>query len=93
MLPVDFQQANFTFKKPDTMTDEDCGELRVFKGHFQGSDGQKYPCIISKWQPSKEDIDAIVNGAPIYLSITGHALPPVALFTEDPFNPELVNAG
>ncbi|HRS66203.1 MAG TPA: hypothetical protein P5519_10010 [Spirochaetia bacterium] len=63
------------------MTDEQCGDLTVFRGNT--SDGM--PCIISKWQPSKEDIEAINRGDGIYLSITGHGMPPVSLFTENPF--------
>ena len=81
MLPVDFKEANFTFNKPSDMTDEQCSSLRVFKGQY--SDGM--PCIISKWQPNKEDIEAINNGEGIYLSITGHGMPPVSIFTENPF--------
>lgn len=81
MLPIDFENANFTFTKPDNMTEEQCSDLRVFRG--QWADGT--PCIISKWQPSKEDIEAINRGEGIYLSITGSGMPPVAIFTENPF--------
>ncbi|HXS55739.1 MAG TPA: hypothetical protein VN726_06420 [Hanamia sp.] len=82
MLPKDFKEANFTFTKPQSMTDEQCDSLRVFKGKYP--DG--VPCIISKWQPNKEDIEAINNGEAIYLSIVGEGMPPVILFTENPFN-------
>lgn len=82
MLPADFPEANFTYTKPEGMTDEECMDLRVFKGSY--SDGT--PAIISVWRPSKEDIDAINEGKPIYLSITSHIMPPVCLFTENPFN-------
>jgi hypothetical protein len=82
MLPVNFSEANFTFTKPSSMTDEECGDLRVHKGNY--SDGT--PVIISKWQPSKEDIEAINRGEGVYLSIVGTGMPPVSLFTENPFN-------
>lgn len=81
MLPVNFTESNFTFTKPPTMSEEECGDLRVFKGQY--ADGT--PCIISKWQPSKEDIEAISRGEAIYLSICGTGMPPVSLFTENPF--------
>ena len=83
MLPVDFKEANFTFGKPVDMTDEQCSSLRVWKGN--STDGT--PCIISKWQPNKEDIEAIAKGEAIYLTITGHGMPPVSLQTEHPFVP------
>jgi hypothetical protein len=81
MLPTNFDAANIVFTKPKGWEDEACGDLPVFKGN--DSDGN--PVIISKWQPSKEDIDAINNGQGIYLSICGTGMPPVSLFTENPF--------
>lgn len=81
MLPTDFPQANFTFTKPQGFTDEECSDLRVFKG----TDPTNVPVIISAWQPSKEDIEAINAGKPIYLQIVGYGMPPVALYTENPF--------
>lgn len=83
MLPTDFPQANFTFSKPQGVKDEDCSDLRVFKGH----DTEGVPVIISQWQPSKEDIEAINQGKPIYLQIMGYGMPPVSLYTENPFIP------
>jgi len=81
MLPKDFTEANFTFNKPSSMTDEECASLRVYRGNT--SDG--VPVIISKWQPSKEDIDAINNGEGIFVYITGTGMPPISLTTENPF--------
>ena len=81
MLPVDFQEANFTFGKPVDMTDEECGSLRVHKGQYP--DGT--PRITSKWLPNKEDIEAINRGEGIYLNIIGYGMPPVSLQTENPF--------
>lgn len=86
MLPVTFDQANFTFGKPASMTDEQCASLHVWRGQCPIDEaGTLTPVIISKWQPSKEDIEAINKGGAIYLSITGSGMPPVSLFTENPF--------
>lgn len=85
-MPVTFDQANFTFGKPPDMTDEQCSSLHVYKGECPVNEqGTMMPVIISKWQPSKEDIEAINKGAAIFLSITGQGMPPVSLFTENPF--------
>ena len=81
MIPTDFKQRNFIFTKPKDMTDEECFDLPVFKGISQ--DG--YPCIISKWKLSKEDLEEINKSGCVYLSITGYGMPPVSLFTEDPW--------
>lgn len=81
MLPKDFEQANIRFTKPKNMTDEQCGDLMVYKG----IDPNGMPVLISKWQPSKEDIEAINNGEGIWLQIVSEVMPPVAVFTESPF--------
>lgn len=93
MMPVTFDHANFTFGKPPSMTEEQCASLHVWKGTAPIDDrGTLMPCIISKWQPSKEDIEAINKGEGIWLSITGSGMPPVSLFTENPFVLNLSNA-
>jgi hypothetical protein len=93
MLQKDFEQANFTFTKPTDMTDEQCGSLRVYRGYYNDPGGpmDKVPCIISCWAPSKEDIEAINNGKPIWLSIIGTGMPPVSLYTENPFESEVTS--
>lgn len=86
MLPVSFPEANMTFQKPQGWTDEQCSDLHVWKGDCPIDDnGTLMPTIISKWQPSKEDIEAITNGEAVYLYITGGSMPPVSLGTENPF--------
>lgn len=82
MIPVQFKEANFTFTKPDNMTDEQCMSLPVFRGKDQGG----IPVIISCWKLSKEDLDDINKTGQIYLSIAGDGMPPVSIFTENPFS-------
>lgn len=79
MLPTDFEGTNKTFTKPKGMTDEECGDLRV----YQGKNDRGEPVIISAWMPSKEDIEAINAGRPIFLKILGSGMPPVELLTLD----------
>jgi len=81
MLPIDFKEANFTFAKPEGWTDEQCSDLRVWKGN----DTEGMPLIISAWKPSKEDLEALNNGQPLFLSVYGSGMPPVSIFTENPF--------
>ncbi len=81
MLPTTFEGSNFVFTKPKDMTDEQCGDLPVFKG----SDMEGVPVIISCWKFSREDLDEIERTGCVFLSITGNGMPPVSLFTENPF--------
>lgn len=81
MIPADFPERNFVFGKPQDMTDEECTSLPVWKG----LDTNGWPTILSKWKLSKEDIETINKTGTIWLSITGNGMPPVSLFTEEPF--------
>lgn len=81
MIPIEFKESNFTLGKPETMTDEECAPLHVFRGH----DTNNKPVIISCWQFSKEDLEEIARTGKMYLQISGHAMPPVSLYTETPF--------
>ena len=76
MRPIDFPQANLTLSKPDSMTDEECGSLRVYRSG---------PQMFSCWQPSEEERAAIAAGAPVWLYVLGAAHPPVAVEVENPF--------
>lgn len=77
MRPIDFRGSNITFNKPDNMTDEECVPLHAFKGQTE----TKHPVIITLWQPSKEDLDALNEGQPIHIQLTSQVMPPIAVFT------------
>lgn len=86
MLPIDFPEKNMVYTKPKGWTDEQCGDLSVWKGKVLIDDkGNTAPTIISCWQPSKEDIEAIIAGKPIYLFVTAEVQCPVSLSTDNPF--------
>lgn len=86
MIAVDFPERNFVFKKPVDMTDEQCSDLCVWKGAATIEDTkEEVPVIMSCWKLSKEDLEEIQKTGTIWLSITGHGMPPVSLFTENPF--------
>ena len=88
MLPSTFEQSNFVYTKPKGWEDEQCMDLPVWKGEAPIDEaGTTQPCIISCWKLSKEDLEEINKTGQIWLSITGHGMPPVSLFTENPFNP------
>jgi hypothetical protein len=77
MMPIDFKEANKTFTKPATMSDEECIEIRA----YVDVDDFGYDFILTCWQPSKEDIEDINAGSPVYLKVSGKGMPPVCLFT------------
>lgn len=86
MLPISFPQQNIVFTKPAGMSDDQCGDLCVWKGNVSIDEaGNTMPALISCWKLSKEDLEEIQKTGTIWLSITGEVMPPVSLFTETPF--------
>lgn len=81
MIPTTFEHANFVYTKPKGMTDEQCFDLPVYKG----IDQDKNPVIISCWKLSKEDLEDVQKSGCVYLQIVSYAMPPVVLYTENPF--------
>ena len=88
MNPVDFEQANFTFTRPPSMTAEECGDLRVYRG----DEGENISC----WELSDEDIEQLKKTRKIWLWIWAQRHPPVALDLQDPWEksePEVTHDG
>lgn len=82
MLPIDFEGANITLGKPKGWTDEQCMTIKAARGIDETGHG----FFLTAWQPSKEDIEAINAGRPIWLKIVSDGFPPVALLTFDENN-------
>jgi len=80
MTPTTFKQQNAVFEKPNDMTEDQCGSLPAFKGDAYGR-----PIILSCWKLSDDEIEQIKHTGRIWLSVTGNIMPPVSLFTENPF--------
>ena len=81
MIPTHFKEENFTFTKPESMDDNECGPLPVHKG--EDTDG--YPVIISSWQLTPEEMEEIKTTGKVWLVITGTRMPPVNIRVATPF--------
>lgn len=79
MRPIHFTESNIVFDKPITIDDSECLPISA----YIGKDDKGMPFINTVWKPSKEDIDAILAGRPIFVCVLGTALPPMSLFTCD----------
>lgn len=86
MHPINFEGAK-VIGKPENMTDEQCFSMyaRPVDHDFIDNKGETVQSRfwVECWKPSKEDIDAINRGEPIWLQIHSIGLPPVAVFTLD----------
>lgn len=78
MIPVYFDGAT-EYKKPPNMTDEQCSS--IFAASAVDQDGFTY--FLTAWKPSKEDLEALNRGEPVYVKTVSGGLPPMLLFTTD----------
>lgn len=77
------------------MTDEDCSSLEIMQGTSERPEqppahimtgvveGVNWPFTLSAWKPSREDLEALNAGRPIWVRILSHAVYPMSLFTTD----------
>jgi hypothetical protein len=72
--PIGFPEANRTFTKPASMTDEECAPL-----HIQDTGAE----LVSMWQPDERERELLGRGAPVVLRVVGRGHPPVGLAVAD----------
>jgi hypothetical protein len=86
MLPTTFAEHNKVYTKPESWTDEQCGDLPVWQGKAPIDDkGNMAHAIISCWKLSKEDLEEIQRTGVIWLQVTTEVMVPASLYTENPF--------
>lgn len=73
MTPGSIRDSNFTFKAPPDM--ENCQDLRV----RIAKDAQDNMTITSAWYPSPDEVRALAAGQPVWVTVWGNGLPPMAL--------------
>lgn len=80
MVPIEFPEQNGCLGKPESMSDEECTPLPVYR------DGNQ---CVSCWQLSDEEIIRLIqNDGKIYLCVlSGITQPPVWLAVDNPFLP------
>lgn len=76
MDPAEHPTHNFTFKGPEP----DIGDLRVHRT----KDAVGRPVIISHWKPNDLELQALIAGGAVRLSIYGEGMPPIAMGVEQP---------
>lgn len=75
MIPSEFPESNIKFKPPPDLEECQCATIPGYFGEVTGGSCDGLPLTIMAWRPTAEELEAINNGAPIFLSIIG-GLPP-----------------
>lgn len=76
MDPVDHSSHNFTFTGPEP----GIGDLRVHRG----KDSVGRPIVVSHWKPNDLELQALIAGGSVRLSVYGEVIPPLAVGVEQP---------
>lgn len=79
MKPIEFEEQNFEFKKPKSMTDKECGSLPCFIDK-----NEKHPQVISCWKLSEEELKEIQKTGIVWMSVFAFPVPPVWIGAEKP---------
>jgi len=82
MLPGRIQGHTRYLGKPpgwEPETDGDCAHLAVLDTDLGG-----LPIMMSVWEPTPKEIEALARGAKIVLTVVGTGHPPVALHVDEP---------
>jgi len=77
MEPIKIMPCTRVLGRPSGTLEEDCSSLEISDFH----DAIWGNVMRSAWTPSREEREAIANGAPVILQIVGTVHPVVALFT------------
>jgi hypothetical protein len=81
MTPITFPQVNVVLRRPDTMSNERCGTLPIYRGETE----EGYPVSISCFSLGDEEIAKIIKEKKIWLYLYAMIHPPVALSSVDPW--------
>lgn len=74
--PVPFPEMNFTYTKPEGMTDEQCGSLPCFRGDS---------FTVSCWRLTPRDRLRVLFRGKLWLMLMMNGHPPVCITPESPF--------
>ena len=76
MIPQRFRESNRVMRKPAEMTEEECFDIHAFVGGGQ---------VITCWRPTPEELVKLNLGEPVWLTVIGQTMPPVAIVVDSPF--------
>ena len=77
MTPINFKEGNKTLYRPQSMSDDECGQLLVY------TDTRK---CISCWKPSVGERVKILFGGKVWLGVlSGSTQPPLFVTADCPF--------
>lgn len=75
MTPHAFKEANCTFGPPAEMTDTQVRPIRGYLGTVETGSVEGSQIVVVAYRPSEDEIQALLMGAPIFVSMMGGLAP------------------
>ena len=75
MTPATFPEANTHFGPPADMTEAQCGTIPAHIHTVIGGNLDGALEIVLAWLPSENDIDRMIKGHPVYVTMLGGVVP------------------
>lgn len=75
MIPTDFPESNTIHRAPPGFADSQVVPIPSYVGEIaRGSCEGQMICVVA-WKPTFEDLEKMVNGAPVFLTMFGGLAP------------------
>lgn len=75
MISIPFTEANAKYGPPTDLTDEQVMTIHAYHGTVSQGSVEGSRIVVTAWMPSAAELQAIIKGSPIYLTVLG-GLPP-----------------
>jgi hypothetical protein len=75
VIPIKFPEANCVFRPPPDLEESQCHSVPAFSGQIIGGSCDGLKCVVVAWKPSVDELEALKNGQPIFLTMIGGLAP------------------
>jgi hypothetical protein len=81
MSPSDFTESNFRYAPPPDMEASQVSWIAAWRGEAKGGSVDGAPMIVTAWRPTEVELEQLLRGGVIFLTVMGTQLPPHYLST------------
>ena len=75
MNPVTFPEANAAYGPPPDLEESQCRTIPAYQGTVEGGSVDGCKQVVVAWRPTDQEIDDIVMGKPVFISMIGGLSP------------------
>jgi hypothetical protein len=76
MSPIHFPQANVEFTAPADMEESQVATIPAHRGTIERGSIEGAPVIVTAWKPTREELQTLIQGGPVFVAFICDGLPP-----------------